>query len=598
MGHYQVCFEPVNLKTECADGTLVSDAAREAGIHLLSVCGNHGLCGRCRVKVITGTFSPPTPVEKELIGEDEIANGYRLSCQARIRGDVKIHILSTALIEHPKIQLEGITIEVPLDPPIEEYMVALSPDKQDDSQTDEERLVRALNTTHGEKVFTVDSLALHQFPSTVRESGGRIRVGVREKEIISVRPPGKVPLGLAVDLGTTKIAGYLINLETGRTVAAEGMVNPQRAYGEDVISRISYAMEKSSSELRAAVVKGLNELIRKLCPETDRIVEITLVGNTAMHHLFLELPVRQLGLAPYRPSVWESPDVKARDLGLNVAPGAYVHFLPNVDGFIGGDHVAMILATGFYSKDKTVIGLDIGTNTEVVLSHKGELTSISCASGPAFEGGHITHGMGAARGAIEKVEIRGVDSVEFQTIGDLPPLGLCGSGILDAVAELCRIGVINKQGRLEGVSGVRQDGNTREFILIPSEQTGTGKDITITQKDIKEIQLAKAAIRTGIDMLIEKVGISWEEVEDVIITGGFGSAINPASALAIGMFPPFKREQFKSMENAAGAGSKLCLISKSQRTKAREIAGQIRYLDLIAHPEFHTRFARAMFFSN
>ena len=596
MEHYQVCFEPANLKIECANETLVSDAAREAGVKLLSVCGNNGLCGRCRVKVIEGTFSPPTQVEREVLGADEIANGYRLSCQARIREDVKVYLPLSSLIEHPKIQLESMAIEIPLDPPVEDFVVALSPDEKDDSQSDEERLVSALNTTHGKKVITVDPLVRHLLPSIGSERGGKMRVSIREKEIISVRPPGKVPLGLAVDLGTTKIAGYLINLETGRTVAAEGMVNPQRAYGEDVISRIAYAMEKGGSVLKEVVVRGLNELIRKLCPETDSIVEVTLVGNTAMHHLFLELPVRQLGLAPYQPSIWESPDVKARDLGLNAAAGAYVHFLPNVDGFIGGDHVAMILATGLYIKDKTVMGLDIGTNTEIVLAHRGELTSTSCASGPAFEGGHITHGMGAARGAIEKVEIRGVDLVEFHTIDNVPPLGLCGSGILDAVAELCRIGVINRQGRLEGVSGVRQDGTTREFILIPGEKTGAGKDITITQKDINEIQLAKAAIRTGINTLIETVGISWEEVEDVIITGGFGSAINPASALAIGMFPPFKSEQFKLRENAAGAGSQLCLISKSQRAKAREIARQIRYLDLMTHSQFHTRFASAMFF--
>jgi uncharacterized 2Fe-2S/4Fe-4S cluster protein (DUF4445 family) len=596
MGHYQVCFEPVSLKIECDDETLLSDATRETGVNLLSVCGNKGLCGRCRIKVIAGVFSPPTQVEKELLGTEEIANGYRLSCQTRIRGDVKVYLPSTSLIEHPKIQLEGISIEVPLDPPVEEFVVALFPDEKDDSQSDEERLVSALNISHGKKVLTVDSLALHQLPSIGSESGGKMSVSVREKEIISVRPQGKVPLGLAVDLGTTKIAGYMINLETGRTVAAEGMVNPQRVYGEDVISRIAYAMEKSGAVLKEAVTKGLNELIRKLCPETDRIVEVTIVGNTAMHHLFLELPVRQLGLAPYRPSVWESPDVKARDLGLNVAPGAYTHFLPNVDGFIGGDHVAMILATGIYTKDKTVMGLDIGTNTEIFLAHRGELTSTSCASGPAFEGGHITHGMGAARGAIEKVEIRGVDAVEFQTIDNVPPLGLCGSGILDAVAELCRIGVINRQGRLEGVSGVRQDGNTREFVLMPGGKTGTGQDITITQKDINEIQLAKAAIRTGIETLIEKVGISWEEIEKVIITGGFGSSINPVSALAIGMFPPFKSEQFQLIGNAAGVGAQLCLISKSQRAKARDIAKHIHYLDLMTHSKFPTRFASAMFF--
>jgi uncharacterized 2Fe-2S/4Fe-4S cluster protein (DUF4445 family) len=535
-------------------------------------------------------------VEKDLLGADEIAGGYRLACQTRVKSDAKVSLPLTSLIDHPKITLEDTETEIPLDPPVEDYVAVLSSDKKDDSQSDEEKLVRALTLTYGKEVITVDPQVLLNFPSVKSENAGKVRVSVRDKEVISVRSPGKVPLGIAVDVGTTKLAGYLVDLETGGTVAAEGMVNPQRAYGEDVMSRISYAMEEGGAVLREVVIKGLNELIRNLCPEADSIVEVILAGNTAMHHLLLELPVKQLGLAPYQPSVWESPDIKAREIGLDVAPGAYVHFLPNVGGFIGGDHVAMILAAGIYTKDKTVMGIDIGTNTEIVLSHKGTLMSTSCASGPAFEGGHITHGMGAVRGAIEKVEILGVDSVSFHTIGNLPPLGVCGSGIVDSVAELCRRGVINRQGRLEDVPGVRQDGSTHEFVLVPGEQTGTGRDITITQKDINEIQLAKAAIRTGVDTLVEEAGINWEEIEEVVLAGGFGSSLNPASGLAIGMFPPFKGEQFKVMGNGAGAGSRLCLISRSERAKAKEIARKISCLELMTHSSFHTRFARAMFF--
>jgi uncharacterized 2Fe-2S/4Fe-4S cluster protein (DUF4445 family) len=303
-------------------------------------------------------------------------------------------------------------------------------------------------------------------------------------------------LGLAVDLGTTKIAAYLVDMETGDPLAAEGIMNPQIAYGEDVMSRISYAMGNGGARLRQVVTEGLNELIEKLCSEPERIVEMTLVGNTAMHHLFVGLPVRQLGLAPYLPAVQISLDVKARDLGLHVAPGAYVHLLPNVAGFIGADHVAMILATGIYKTDKIVVGLDIGTNTEVV------------SSGPAFEGSRIKHGMRAASGAIEKVRV--LDSqAKVQTVDDAPPIGLCGSGIVDAIAELRRIGLINRRGRLGDDPGVRPVDNTREFILVAGERSGTGQDITITQKDISEIQLAKAAIRTGIEALLDEEGIGW-----------------------------------------------------------------------------------------
>ena len=388
MGLYQVHFQPMGLKYRCAEGTLLSDAVRMAGINLLSVCGNKGLCGQCRVKLLSGKCSPITHTERELLSADEIARGYRLACQTMVREDTRVHLPPHSLIEHPSIQLENTSIEVPLDPPTEDYEILLAP--PDNSLPVEELVTRALYTIHNKKIANIDTVVLDQLPPLKDETGGTVRVSVREKEIISIRPPGKSPLGLALDLGTTKIAGYLIDLETGETVAAAATANPQRTYGDDVISRISYSLEKIGAVLQEVVVKGLNGLIRKLCAETDRIVEITLAGNTVMHHLLLQLPVRQLGLAPYRPSTVEALDIKARDLGLASAPGAYVHVLPNVGGFIGGDHVAMILATGIHATDRTVLGLDIGTNTEIVLAHKGELTSTSCASGPALSLIHIS----------------------------------------------------------------------------------------------------------------------------------------------------------------------------------------------------------------
>jgi uncharacterized 2Fe-2S/4Fe-4S cluster protein (DUF4445 family) len=590
MGDYQVQFEPMNLTSRCPEGTLLSDAARMAGINLLSVCGNKGLCGKCRVQLLAGTTSSPTQAERELLGEEDIASGYRLSCQMKIKGDTKVYLPQNSLIEHSKIPLEETTIGVPLDPPMEEYEILLPPSKKDASLTDEERIANTLYSSHNKKIALIDALALKQLPELEDKTCGKVRVSVRDQEIISFRQPEKTPFGLAFDLGTTKIAGYLVNLDTGKMIAAEGITNPQRTFGDDVITRISYALEKSGEVLRKVAVKGLNELIGKLCSETDRIVEVTIAGNTVMHHLLLELPLRQLGLAPYKPSTVEALEMKARDLGITSAPGAYVYFLPNVGGFIGGDHVAMILSTGIHSTKKTVLGLDIGTNTEIVLTHRGKLTSTSCASGPAFEGGHLTHGMDATQGAIERLKIKSVDHVEFKTIGNLPPRGLCGSGILDTVAELCRTGMINRQGRLTGTEGT--------FVLIPGERTGTGKDIAVTQKDIHEVQLAKAAIRTGIDLLLEEVGIDWKGIEEVIIAGGFGSSIDPESGITIGMLPPFRSKQFKVAGNAAGTGSRRCLVSRAERARAQEVAKDITYLDLMTNPQFHGRFARAMFFKD
>lgn len=591
----KVDFEPLDLQVECAHGTLLSEVAREAGVSLISVCGSNGLCGRCRVRIVSGAGSPLTEVERELLSEYEIAEGYRLACQTSILENIKVYLPSTSLIADQKLHVAGVELKVPFDPPVEEYLVAITPGSMDDPRSDWDRLVEELDRISGRRMKTIDLIALRRFSYLLRENGWKTRVCVRNEEVIDFQPLDKGPLGLAIDLGTTKIAVYLVDLLTGKTLVSEGMTNPQRVYGEDVMSRISYAMRDGGTRLRQVVIEGLNELISTLCPEPERIVEVTLAGNTAMHHLLLELPVRQLGLAPYIPTVKTSLDVKARDLGLHISPGGYVHTLPNVAGFIGSDHVAMILATRIHETDKTTVGVDIGTNTEIVLVHRGKMKSTSCASGPAFEGGHITHGMGAGSGAIERVKMRD-SAVEIQTVNGAPPIGICGSGILDAIAELCRMGFISRQGLLESGPGVRQVGTTREFVLVPSERSGTDKDILITQKDIHEIQLAKAAIRTGIDTLLDEMGTVWEEVEEVIISGGFGASINSASALAVGMFPPFGFEQFKVAGNAAGTGCRLCLISKSERAKAEEVAGHISYLELSTHPGFNSRFARAMYF--
>jgi uncharacterized 2Fe-2S/4Fe-4S cluster protein (DUF4445 family) len=544
---------------------------------------------------MTSAISPLTELERERLSTDEIANGCRLACQTHVLGDIKVCIPPTSLLIAQRLQLVGEEVEVAFEPAVKEWLVALKPASIDDPRPDWERLVEELESTHRQCVAKVDLMPLRNLSSLLRENTWKVRMSIRDGEIIDVRPPDQNPLGLAVDLGTTKIALYLIDLETGKNIAVEGMMNPQIAYGEDVISRIAYAMENGGMKLQQVVIEELNELIGKICPEPKRIVEMTLVGNTVMHHLFLGLPVRQLGVAPYVPVMKASLDVKARDIGLRIAPGAYVHALPNVAGFIGCDHTAMILATGIYRTDKTVLGLDIGTNTEIVLAHRGKLMSTSCASGPAFEGGHITCGMRAAKGAIEKVNISG-SHIRFQTVHDAPPIGLCGSGVLDAIAELCRIGLINRKGRLGNGPGIRQVGTTREFVLVSGDRSGTGRDITITQKDISEIQLAKAAIHTGIKALLDEMKVAWEEIEEVTIAGGFGTTISPASAITIGMFPPLPLERFKEVGNAAGIGAKLALISRSQRAKADEIAGTIFHLELMARPEFNEQFAHALYF--
>ncbi|MDY7040682.1 MAG: ASKHA domain-containing protein [Chloroflexota bacterium] len=590
----QVDFEPLGIRAECPADTALSEVARSAGVGLESVCGGRGVCGRCQVRIVTGAVSPPAETERQHLSAAQLADGYRLACLTRVLGDVKVDVPATSCLMAQRLQLTGVESSVPFEPAVEEYRLALNPASLNDLRPDQARLIGCLESVHGRPTVSIDLMALRQLSPILRENEWQARVAVRDQEVVDVRSPYQGPLGLAIDLGTTKVAAYLVDMETGQTVAADGAMNHQIAYGEDVMSRIACAMQGKGEMLRRAITEGINDLIERLCPESERIVEVSLVGNTAMHHLFLGLPVQQLGRAPYLPAVSAPLDVKARDLGLHVAPGAYVHLLPNVAGFIGSDHVAMILATGIDRTEKTVLGLDIGTNTEVVLARHGELMSCSTASGPAFEGAHIKHGMRAASGAIEKVRLNDSE-VEVQTIDDAPAIGLCGSGVLDAISELHRVGLLNRRGRLHDGPGVRCIDGKREFVLVSGEHSGGGHGITLTERDVGEIQLAKAAIRTGLEALLREMGLRCEEVDEVIIAGAFGTYINVASAVAIGMLPPLPLERFQQVGNAAGVGSKLALVSRSHRAMAMEISRRVRYLELMTQPDFASQFARAMY---
>jgi uncharacterized 2Fe-2S/4Fe-4S cluster protein (DUF4445 family) len=313
-----------------------------------------------------------------------------------------------------------------------------------------------------------------------------------------------------------------------------------------------------------------------------------------MHHLLLRLAADQLAMAPYVPAVSAHHDVKARDLGLCLAPGAYVHFLPNIAGYVGSDHVAMMLATGLSNAQGITLALDIGTNTEVCLVSKGELCSVSCASGPAFEGAHIKYGMRAANGAIERLRLE-EGKVAYQTIGGATPTGLCGSGILDAVAQLHLAGVLNRGGRMDLQAGVRVVEEQREFVLVPEGEDENRPAITITQKDVRQVQLAKGAIRTGIQTLLGSKGLSAEEIDEVIIAGAFGTYIDVGSAITIGMLPDLPADRFRQVGNAAGRGAILALISRAKRGEAHTMARKVGYIELASSPDFMNTFTQSMY---
>lgn len=600
---HRIHFEPVGRRGDCpADQSLLA-CARELGVELVSVCGGAGTCGRCKVKLVTGELSDSTPSERAALTEQELSDGYRLACQAWPRSDCKLHVPPASLTTPQRTQVEGQEIAVGPDPSVERYPIELPPpslgsdDTKEDIRDDQRRVLDALREQHRVEAERADIDVLRHLSPSLREADWRVSVALRGGEVIDVGPSSRPTLGLAVDLGTTKIAAYLLDLESGRTLSSRGAMNPQISYGEDLVARLVAARRspEEAGAMQAAVVDRIGQMAGDLCAEGGanpiEVVDAVIVGNTAMHHLLLGLPVAQLVASPYLPMVKAALDVKARDMGLSLAPGAYVHTLPNIAGYVGADHVAMLLATQVARAEGVVLALDIGTNTEVCLVNEDRMTTVSCASGPAFEGAQIKHGMRAAQGAIEYLELTD-DGARYQTIGDGPPAGLCGSGILDALAELFRKGIVDAGGRMREGPRVRTSNRIREFVLVSEEERENGA-ITVTQKDVRELQLAKGAIRAGIWCLLDSEGLSESDIDEVVIAGAFGSYIDVASAITIGMLPRLPETRFRQVGNAAGMGAKLALLSRAKREEASEIANRTHYIELSTDPAFKPAFTRA-----
>jgi uncharacterized 2Fe-2S/4Fe-4S cluster protein (DUF4445 family) len=594
-------FEPVGRRGECQSQESLLECARKLGVGLSSICGGKGTCHACRVQVLSGTVSRPTAGETETFSPQELKAGWRLACQTYPRTNVKVHVPAESMTTSQRLQVEGQEVSVRPQASVRAYPVKLPAPSLEAPLADADSLLQKLNQRYKLNCDRVDIGALRLISDQLRSWKWQCQAAVRNNQVIALLPPQSHPLGLAIDLGTTKIAGYLVNLSDGQTLAASGVMNPQISHGEDIISRINGTLNspEEREQIQKLAAEAISQLGADLCAEIgakpDEIVEAVVVGNTAMHHLLLGLPVRQLALAPFVPAVSRALDIKARNLNLNFAPGAYVHLLPNLAGFVGADHVAMLLATGVAPKKGPIVALDIGTNTEVSLIHEGNIFTTSCASGPAFEGGHIKYGMRAAEGAIERLQISG-DKIQYQTIGEAPPVGICGSGILDALAQLYLAKAVNEGGRITADHPrVRSQRGQREFVLVSKEERQGQPAITINQHDVRELQLAKAAIRSGIQVLLETSGVPEEKIKQVIIAGAFGTYINVASAVEIGMLPSLPLARFTQAGNAAGMGAKLSLISVKQRAKAQALTSKVRYIELATAPGFERTFMQASY---
>jgi uncharacterized 2Fe-2S/4Fe-4S cluster protein (DUF4445 family) len=633
MKKHMVIFQPAGRRGEVDEGKTLLEAARDLGVDLESICGSKKTCGKCKVRIDEGYFekdaidsrmshlSQLIEDEKKFIKPEDGPN-IRLACTAEIQGDVKIFVPEKSRAGKQVVRKTATERAIALNPAVKKYHIELTPPTLHDITVgDSERVTEALKEKYGLNITTIDFPVLRKLQDILREGKWEITVSVWiGREIVKVEP-GFVEdtYGIAVDVGTTTVVGYLCDLTTGRILSTESMMNPQVPYGEDVMSRITYAMMNTNGleKMQGVIIDGLNQIITtavesleyggKKCG-TEDIVDMTIVFNTAMHHIFLGFNPEYIGKAPFIPAVQKALNIKARDMGIKINGSSYIHVLPIEAGFVGADNVGVLIAEEPYNQDSMELIIDIGTNGELLLGNRDRIYSTSCATGPAYEGAQIKFGMRAAPGAIERVKIDpDTREVMFKVIGKtdwhahlekVDAKGICGSGIIDAVAEMFRAGVIMKNGNFNpnlNTPRFRRDSEGKaEFVIAWADETSVGTDITITLGDIRAIQLAKAALYAGAKLLMNKLGI--KKIDKVILAGAFGSYIDKESAMIMGMFPDCDIKNVYAVGNAAGDGARIALLNIDKRDEAERKAREVNFVEIAVDPNFQKEFVQAMHF--
>lgn len=605
----KVTFAPSGRTVYVLPGTLLLEAAGRAGIVLQTPCGGKGTCGKCKVRIAKGKCNPSGSDGCGLTA-DQLADGYRLACQSHVESSLVVDIPVESLFETKHQILTGDTGEMSdLLPSVQKKYFELPPPASDDARSDIERFRSVTGC------LSVPFSLMQKLPVFLRSNdwkGTAVSISGHLAGL-EVGDTSKESFGVAADLGTTTIVATLFDLNTGESCAVASTMNPQIGFGDDVIARISRVMDDKSAlaELQQSVIKALNGLIQSMTQESKiparRIYEVVVAGNSTMQHMLCGLDPSSLGEVPFVQVVNDSLCVPASRLGIAVNPAADVFVFPQIGGFVGGDTVAGVLASRMDEVSAPTLLVDIGTNGEIVLAHSGKIESTSTAAGPAFEGARIVQGMRATSGAIEKVMIKDGD-VLLNVIGNTKPVGICGTALIDAVAELLRCGVIEDTGRIlepddapEKLSAKIRDRLTpingeTNFLLVPAEQTASGEPIYIWQKDVRELQLAAGAIRAGINILMRRAKVDPSQLDSVLLAGAFGNFIRRNNARRIGLLPQVSCNRIRFIGNAASMGAKLALLSRRDRVRAEEIMHKSEHIDLSLDSEFQMEFGMAMMF--
>jgi len=591
---FAIEIQPAGLRLQFGHPINLLDALRQAGVSVRADCGGEGACGKCVVQILSSNPPPPNTYDRRHLPQSELEQGFRLACKMVVSTSIKIFIPIRSIINGQVLQVEGDHSIVPLQSAVRIIPVACHEANLRDLQSDLARVLQTLPTT----ISTANLDVVRCLPHILRENNWQVNLWVRDNSIIhtSARTPEK-HIGLAVDIGSTKIASFLVDLETGRTLTARGVPNPQIAYGEDIMSRLAYAQksDEQAFALHQCVIDAINNAAAAMCERfgwTPRdITDACLVGNTAMHHFFLNLPTAALAVSPFVPATSHPHYPSAQDIGIHTMPAAAVYAPPVIAGFVGSDHLAFLLSADFASRNAIRLGIDIGTNTEIALQKGSRIVSVSTASGPAFEGAHIKFGMRAAPGAIEYVTITDDGSVQIEVIGRQQPVGICGSGILDVTAQMRLRGMLNHRGRINRqAAGIKEDQDGKPYLALSNGD----QPVTIFQQDIDQILLAKGAIRAGIDILMDYLEIDADDLDEIVIAGAFGSYMRPQHAVGIGMLPNVPLEKIRIAGNAAGTGARLMLKSVPMRRTAERLARTIEYLELTVYPDFPLFYANGI----
>lgn len=626
-----IALMPSGRRGQVPQGTTLLDAARLLGVELESICGGRQTCGKCQIVVEEGHFPKHNitstadhltsmgPVEAAYLEENHIV-GRRLACACEVAGDLLINVPEESQARKQIIAKAATDRVIEIDPAVRQIYIEVEEATMESHGGDWERIQKAVADQWHLTGLSLDSVVLPSLQPALKQGKFKVTLTLwHDREVLRVEPGYKEgAYGLAVDIGSTTVVAHLCNLRTGEVLATEATMNPQVRYGEDLMSRVSYCMMEPQgvARMHRAIILALNELAAKAASKAkislDDIVDAVLVGNPVMHHLLLNIDPVELGGAPFALAVSEAVDLKARDLALKFNPAARVHILPCIAGHVGADNMAVQLAEAPHMQDSLMLIIDVGTNAEIVLGNRQQILCASSPTGPAFEGAQITHGQRAAPGAIERVRIDPVTlEPTWKVIGHeewIKPgealesdaaraTGICGSGIIEVIAEMFVSGITDPDGRFdenghERSPRVRFNGRAGEYVLVDAAQTATGKPIVVTQNDVRAIQLAKAALYAGAKLLMNAANVT--AVDKIVLAGAFGSYIDPKYAMILGLIPDCDLEKVVAVGNAAGDGARIALLNKGQRLEATRLSLWDQHVQTAVDPNFQAEFVGAM----